>query len=269
MKIQKKPLLIPGLKKITQLSVGADFALALDTTGHVFAWGCGQQCELGHHLLERRRPLALLPSPLRLPRSAKIVSIHAAMNHAFAIDAKGDTWAWGSNNYAQTGSGLKAHEEGGTVAVVQRVRSLVGKNMKQVEGGSHHSVGVTQSGECLVWGRIDGGQLGLDMSTLPVGDPSKVLVDSRDKPRILLQPTPLSVSNCAYVASGSDHSLLVVSDGRVYSWGFNATYQCGQGTDDDILVAKKMNGVHIRDQVIVWAGAGGQYSMFASRMEGK
>jgi regulator of chromosome condensation len=268
-RIQKRPLLIPGLKMVTQISVGADFALALDATGRVFAWGCGQQCELGHRLIERRRALALLPNPLRLSRSAKIVSIHAAMNHAFAVDAKGDTWAWGSNNFAQMGSGLSADEEDGTVAVVQRVRSLVGKKMKMIEGGSHHSVGVTRSGECLVWGRIDGGQLGLDVSKLPLDDPNKVIVDSRNKPRILLQPTPLPISNCAHAASGSDHSLLVVSEGKVYSWGFNATYQCGQGTDDDILVAKQMNGKQVRDQKITWAGGGGQYSMFASRLQGE
>ncbi len=267
--MQKKPLLIAALKNITQISIGADFALALDITGHVFAWGCGQQCELGHRLLERRRPQALLPSPLRLPRRAKIVSIHAAMNHAFAIDANGDTWAWGSNNYAQTGSGLKVDEENGTVTVVQRVKSLAGKKMKMVEGGSHHSVGVTRSGECLVWGRIDGGQLGLDISKLPLDDPTKVRFDSRNHPRILLQPTPLPISGCAHAASGSDHSLLVASSGEVYLWGFNATYQCGQGTDDDILAAKQIKGQQIRDQKIVWAGAGGQYSMLASRLDGQ
>ena len=269
MEIQKKPLLIPGLKKIKQISVGADYALALDATGRVFAWGWGQQCELGHRIIERRRALALLPNPLGLPRSATIVSIHAAMNHAFAIDSKGDTWAWGSNNYAQTGSKLSADEEDGSVAIVQKVRSLVGKKMKMVEGGSHHSVGVTENGECLVWGRIDGGQLGLDISQLPLDDPTKVIVDSRNKPRVLLQPTPLPISNCAHAASGSAHCLLVVSEGKVYSWGFNATYQCGQGTDDDILVAKPMNGKQIRDEKIIWVGAGGQYSMFASRLREK
>jgi regulator of chromosome condensation len=230
-------------------------------------WGCGQQCELGYRVTERRRPRALLPSPLRLPKSAKIASIHAAMNHAFAIDSHGDVWSWGSNNFSQTGVDSTTDEVEGMMVAIQRVRSLVGKRMRMVEGGSHHSLGVTGSGECLVWGRIDGGQLGLDISKLPLGDPTKVRVDSRNKPRILLQPTPLPISNCSHVAAGSDHSLLVDSKGNAYSWGFNATYQCGQDTDDDVLIAKQVDVEDVRDRKIVWAGGGGQYSMFASRPE--
>ena len=258
---------MPGLKRIIQISAGADFALALDIDGRVFAWGCGQQCELGYRLIERRRALALLPSPLRLPKNAKIVSIHTGANHAFAIDSKGDTWAWGSNNFAQTGCHLSGDGHG-EVATIQRVRSLAGKRMKMIEGGNHHSVGITQDGECLVWGRVDSGQLGLDISHIPLDDQTKIVVDGRNKPRILLQPTPLPIPNCVYVASGSDHSLLVVSEGKVYSWGFNATLQCGQGTNDDILIAKQITGKQIRDKKIIWAGAGGQYSMFASPLEG-
>jgi regulator of chromosome condensation len=255
-------MLIPGLKNITQLSVGSNYALALDNKGNVFAWGNGQQDQLGRRLVERRRFQALLPTHVGLPKN-KIVSIHAASNHAFAVDNKGNTWAWGLNNFAQTGIPDHAGEGGNTVTAPRKVDSLVGKNMKVVSGGSHHSIGVTDDGKVLVWGRIDGAQAGVDLKTLPMDDPTQVIVD-RGKPRILLKPHQVDVPTGSYVAAGSDHNLAITTEGKAYSWGFNVNYQCGQGNNDDIEIATLIDNTAVREQKLTWAGAGGQYSMLAS-----
>jgi regulator of chromosome condensation len=90
----------------------------------------------------------------------------------------------------------------------------------------------------------------------------------RGKPRILLQPTTVPISGCTFAAVGSEHNLVVTAAGKVYSWGFNATRQCGQSTEADIWVAKLMEGKSVREQKIIWAGAGGQYSMVASAFDG-
>lgn len=263
--LQKEPMLIPELKDITELSAGGDFCLALDAKGAVFAWGTGDQGQLGRRLVSRRRNNALRPTLVEVAKK-KIVSIHAGGNHAFAIDINGDTWAWGLNNFAQTGVVQGAGEDGNAVFVPQRVKSLIGKNMKMVGGGSHHSIGITHSGDCYVWGRMDGAQMGLDISQLSLNDPKTVVLE-RGKPRILLQPTRLPVSDCIFAAAGSDHNIVITSSGKAYSWGFNATYQCGQRTTDDIPIAKLIDNSAIRDKKLCWAGAGGQYSFLASPYE--
>ena len=53
----------------------------------------------------------------------------------------------------------------------------------------------------------------------------------------------------------------------MYSWGFSANYQTGQGTGDDIETPKVLDNTAVRDRQIVWAGAGGQYSMVAAEAE--
>lgn len=260
-------MLIPNLKRITQLSVGNDFCLALDAEGNVFSWGNGEESQLGHRILGRRRAAALIPARVALPKKNKIVSIHAGSNHAFAIDSNGDTWAWGSNNFGQTGIAEGAGKGGSSIIAPRKVPSLAGKNMKLIRGGSHHSIGVTWCGECLVWGRIDGAQSGLDIGQqLPLDDPDKVIVE-RGRPRILLQPTPLPISGCVYAAAGPDHNIVITSDGKAFSWGFNGNYQCGQGTDDDIPLATLIDNSAVRNKKLSWAGAGGQYSMLASPFE--
>jgi regulator of chromosome condensation len=207
--------------------------------------------------------IGLIPGLVPFSPRTKITSVHAGGDHAFAIDCNGDTWAWGLNNFGQTGVKIGAGANGTTIPTPQRVRSLIGRKMKMIQGGTHHSIGVTQMGKCLVWGRMDGAQMGIDISTLPINDP-KLIVSERGKPRILLEPTALPIIGCTYVAAGSDHNILITSGGKAYSWGFNANYQCGQGPkDDDITIATLIDNSAVRQKRLSWAGAGGQYSMIA------
>lgn len=275
---QTSPTLIPGLKNIVQISAGNNFCLALDADGKVYSWGMSEQNQLGRRLivgrhqssLDREAKLdilynraGLLPGLVALPKRKKIVSIHAGSDHAFAIDSNGDTWAWGLNNFGQTGISTGAGTGGATIVTPQKVQALMRRKMKMIQGGSHHSIGITQAGECLVWGRIDGGQMGLDTSALLTNNPDEV-ISERGKPRILIQPTALPISGSAFAAAGSDHNILITSEGKAYSWGFNTNYQCGQGPDmDEVWVATLIDNVAVRDKNLTWAGAGGQYSLLA------
>ena len=133
--------------------------------------------------------------------------------------------------------------------------------MKAIPGGAHHSVGLTQDGRCIVWGRIDGFQTGLPVSDLASFPASEVVFDQSGRPRILLKATPLPIPPCACVAVGTDHSIAVTQTGKVYSWGMNASAQCGHGTEDDILEAKLIEAQTVEDKVVVFAVAGAQFSM--------
>ena len=56
-------------------------------------------------------------------------------------------------------------------------------------------------------------------------------------------------------------------DGKAFSWGFSANYQTGQGTDDDISAPTRIENTAVREIKLVWAGAGGQYSIVASHKD--
>lgn len=142
--------------------------------------------------------------------------------------------------------------------------------MKSIAAGIHHSVGITQAGECLVWGRLDSGQLGIDVQALPLNDPTQIVLDLRQKPRILLHPKTLPIKDCVHIGSGTDHSIVITGAGKAYSWGFNTNFQCGQGSGnepEDILVAKLIDGKDTREKKWCWTRAGRQYSILASESE--
>ena len=263
--VQRTPILVSGLKDITRIICGANHAMALDRLGKVFIWGCGEQAQLGFRPVERMKLNGLKPSALRIKGKVKMVGIGTGSNHAFSIDDKSNVWTWGSNSFGQTGINIGAGEDNAVIFSPEKVKSL-GKGSDddrviEIAGGMHHSIAVTSAGKCLVWGRVDGCQTGLDMSKLSEED---YIVDARNNPRILTKPTVLEkIQNAQYAAAGTDHNIALDGKHEAYAWGFSANYQTGLGTSDDVEEPTKIDNTATRGKKLTWAGAGGQYSMLA------
>lgn len=259
--VQRTLTLIPELKKITKLAAGANHVLALDNKGCVYAWGSGQQNQLGRRILERFLKNSLVPTQFGLPK--QMVSIGAGAYHSFAMHKNGKLYSWGLNSFGETGVTKNFDVEGESdvhhPTVVPNLEKFGA--VTHVEGGQHHTIACTDRGEVLVWGRLDGYQLGLKVSDIPA---DKVVMDSHDKPRILKVPTQLPGIEAVFVAAGSDHSIAIDKDGKAYSWGFSTNYQTGLGiADDDVEVATHIDNTAVRGKQLVWAGAGGQFSVIA------
>ena len=259
-KIQSRPKLIPSLKKISQLSSGANHVLALASNGQVWAWGSGQQNQLGRRVLERFIHQALVPTKVGVP--AAMVLVGCGSYHSFAVHKNGDVYAWGLNSFGETGIPQELGEGGESdvhgATIVEALRKF-GK-VTCIEGGAHHTIAVTEKGELLGWGRLDGYQLGLDITSLPKED---LVYDANDNPRILKTPTQIPNIDAVYCSAGSDHGIAVAKDGKAYSWGFSTTYQTGQGTDEDVEVATHIDNTAVRGKQLVWVGCGGQFSVLA------
>ncbi|KAI9820348.1 MAG: Regulator of chromosome condensation [Pycnora praestabilis] len=262
--VQPVPLLIPEVKKIVHIETGANHVLALTEKGAVFAWGSGQQNQLGRRVVERTRMNGLVPREFGLPRN-KVALVGCGSYHSFAMDKTGKVWAWGLNNFGETGVNDGAGEDGAVVLAPTVVKSLSKHEIVQIKGGSHHSIAVTKEGECLVWGRVDGFQMGIKQDGLPKED---VIYDEKMNPRILKTPTSVPGLAVKFATAGSDTSIAITTEGQVYSWGFSANYQTGQGTDDDVEVATLIDNTAVRGKKLNWAGAGGQFSIFTAPAEG-
>ncbi|KAI0176549.1 RCC1/BLIP-II [Hypoxylon sp. FL1284] len=268
-RMQPSPTPIPGLKSIVQLACGSNHVLALDQTGKVFTWGSGGQFQLG------RKPLSRLGGPSaglspqacgKFSKKHRAVYVGAGSYHSFYIDSMHRVWAWGLNNYAQTGLNDDTGEDDAMVLQPRAVESLEDYEVHQIVGGEHHSVACTADGKLLTWGRVDGHQVG-QPSTLYTEE--NAVFDENGKPRILSQPTAIDGINAKFVAAGTDTSFALDATGKVYSWGFSANYQTGQGTIDDIEVPTVIDNTAIRDRQIIWAGAGGQFSMIGATISGQ
>ena len=255
-------MLVSGLKKVTKVACGANHVLALDSTGAVFAWGSGQQNQLGRRVVERTKTQGLVPREFGLPRKA-IKDIECGAYHSFAIDNKDRVWSWGLNNYGETGIPESAGEDDAVILKPEVVESLSGKGITCIKGGGHHSIAVIGNGDCLTWGRVDGNQIGIPTAELPAED---IVKDERDAPRILKVPTKVTAIKdpVAFATAGSEHCIAVTTTGQAYSWGFSANYQTGQGTTEDITVATLIDNTAVRGKKLDKAYAGGQYSILTA-----
>lgn len=236
--------------------------LALTLEGVVFSWGCDEQHQLGRRRAHHNASHPLVPGDCALPSG--INDIGAGQYHSFAIHKSGTVYAWGSNNYGQTAIFTSAGQSDAAVVYPAKVQSLKRKSkITSIQGGKDHSLAINEEGQCLSWGRIDNKALGLDMKAVLS---SNIIFDVYDKPRILKVPTVVGNIDkpVESLGIGTDHSLAITKDGQAYSWGFNAQKQAGQPGDvDEVVLPTLLTNKHVDGKKLVFAAAGGQFSIVA------
>ena len=229
-RIHEQPIQIQQLRYVKKLAAGANHVVALSHTGQVFAWGCGGRGQLGRRLrgFRESRLAALVPQAVAFDQ--KIVDVASGRDHSFAVDADGAVWAWGANDFAQTGT---ATGDGAPVLAPTRVARLRPHKLAEIAGGAQHSLARTEDGRVLVWGRCEGGRLGVDAGAAPADHRRE---DGEGRPVTLEVPTEVSgeltptfASRLAFADSGEQASLpgrsrpgtIIVSSSRCRgrSWG--------------------------------------------------
>lgn len=265
-KSQPTPLLIQGLEKITQVACGANHALALDVKGNIWGWGCGHQNQFGRRLFGRHQD-TLRPQIVRTCRG-KAVYIACGEYHCFAVDKSDNVWGWGLNSFGEAGDPKTAGSDEALLPAPVKIPTLCGKQVVELAGGAHHSAAVTKDGDCYVWGRLDGGQLGIDFPPELLADKRYIRSNERGRPCICLVPARIpTLGPVAHVACGTDHTLFINGYNMVFATGFGSEGQLGLGDDKDVHSAKcvEFKGKSLEGQSFWWVGAGGQFSVVAGK----
>jgi regulator of chromosome condensation len=267
-KEQKTPLLIKNLKNITSVSCGDNHVLALDSKGGVYAWGSGQQDQLGRRIVARHAQKNLQPAPVPIKRSAKIEKIIAGPNHSFAIEKDGSVWSWGLNNFAQTGIPYGADKDNDMITAPAKVKALEDYKIAHIGIGANHSVALTDDGDLLTFGRLENYALGIKFDHIADNE-ELVRKNEVGKPKILLKPTKIDIpAKFTTISCGPDHNIAITTEGKAWGWGFNANLQLGVGRDDDeVKMPEQLSSKGINDVRLDWAGCGGQFSMVGAAMD--
>ena len=263
--IQYRPELIPELTKVKKVVCGNDHVVALDKNGIAYAWGNGDKSQLGRRLVERTRLHMLTPMPLGVPRK-KIIDVASGAYHGLAVDKSGNTWAWGGNNMCQCGDPQGQGSTDQTLDRPRKIANLKGLNLRSVDAGNAHSVGIDDKGTCWVWGRADTGAMGMDYKSLPE---DKLIFDKDGRARIVIKPAAVpNVGKVTAIAANGDTTLCANDKGHAYGWGFSMNYQTGTGSQDDVEIATRVKSKGIdENRKVNWLGVGGNFAMFTSKAE--
>ncbi|KAK2596932.1 hypothetical protein N8I77_012813 [Diaporthe amygdali] len=266
---QDKPMLMPGLRNIKTVACGANHALALDSSGRVWSWGVNESAQVGRRARPQNQFMdSFYPGIIDLSRHG-VRYIAAGELHSFAVDNEDRAFAWGANNFGQAGYVRNAGTGNAELPYPMQIRPLSKQGITVLSAASHHSTAVTAEGRFLVWGRLDGGHLGLKLAQEQLDDPKLVRWDEYGKPRILLQPLAVpGIGDAAHVACSTGHAVFVNREGRAFAAGYGFQYQLGNGTNEDSEIATEVKAKVLKDIKLTWCGAGGQFSMVAAPVAG-
>jgi alpha-tubulin suppressor-like RCC1 family protein len=201
------PVPVPSLKSgVADVSVGSDFACALESSGGVLCWGDGTSGALGNG------QLAVNPVPVQVHGLTSGVStISAGATSVSAVLSDGTVLAWGNAADGELGNGSAEYDagvtslSGGSSTVPVKVKGLSGPPIS-ISTGQAPCVATTAGGvEC--WGLVA---------------------------ENALAPVPVSALDGvgAVTTGGSQSSRLfacAISMGDVWCWGANDVGQFGNG----------------------------------------
>jgi len=195
------------------IAAGAINSYAITTTGILYAWGAGLSGAVG------TKSTTNVSSPVLVsgPSLTSWIALAAGYAYALAITSANILYAWGYGVNGSTGinSGLNVSSP---VVVLSPNAPLLSWSV--IAAGQYHSLGITSNGILYAWGSDSIGQLGNLSSGTTVSSP--VLVSG-----------PVSTSWAA-ITAGSNFSAGITTNGILYDWGLNTSYQLGNRTSTSV-----------------------------------
>jgi alpha-tubulin suppressor-like RCC1 family protein len=210
---RRTPVSVLGaVKTFCKISGGSSFSLALDKYGRAWAWGTNANGQLGDNsITSRRTPVSVLGA------TKTFCEISGGVSFTLALDKNGRLWSWGINTNGQLGDNSITSRRT-PVSVLGTVKTFC-----QINAGNEHTVAIDKNGRLWSWGLNTRGQLG-NNSTLSRLTPVSVLG---------------AVKTFCKVNAGSDFTISIDKNGKVWAWGsyFNGQLGINLNTKTPILIS--------------------------------
>ena len=202
---------VRGLTGITQISGGSAHMLALASDGTVWAWGRGNEGQLGDG------NTAESDLPVKIPGLTGVTQVAAGAQSSYALRSDGTVWSWGNNRHGELGTGTKDTETdvpGQIPGLTGITQIAAGHDVAASDGGLESVFALRSDGTLAGWGYNEFGQLGNGStadSAVPVTVPG--------------------LTGVTQVSSSGIHTLAIAgSNHQVLAWGNNFFGELGNGT---------------------------------------
>jgi alpha-tubulin suppressor-like RCC1 family protein len=233
----------PAGVRITSLAnpMPFDGALAIDSQGHVWAWGLNAFGDLCVSGLTELRPSEVPLTGVTLATGARTHSL---------FDASGQVYACGSGEYGVLGTGSTANSS--TPVRVVGLPSTA--QVKTLTSSWQGSGALLDNGDYYNWGYNASGQLG-DGTTVDSAVPVRVTLPGR-------------VREAFQGGSGAKNgqTVVILADGSVLSWGDNDRGQLGDGSKVSSSIPVR---VKVPDGVTFVTVSSGGYASYAIDESGR
>ena len=209
--VQTTPVAVslPAGVTATAIAAGGFAGYAIGSNGTVYAWGVGDEGELGNGTTTSPQTT---PVAVSLPAGVTATAIAAGLETGYAIGSNGTVYAWGSGPDGELGNGSTTGVQTTPVAV-----SLpAGVTATAIAAGDETGYAIGSNGTLYAWGLGTDGLLGNGTTTSA-------------------QTTPVAVSlpagvTATAIAGGAFAGYAIGSNGTDYAWGFGGDGELGNGT---------------------------------------
>ncbi|KAL5013415.1 hypothetical protein ScPMuIL_007685 [Solemya velum] len=247
-----RPMLLDALSAVQCVSVqcGQYHTMALSVEAELYSWGWGVHGQLGHGNIDD----CLVPTRVTTLSDKQIISVAVGYCHSVALSSQGSVWTFGSGFWGQLGLG--DHDKR---SLPTQIESLTEK-IVTIATKSFHSVAVSSDNHVYTWGCNPYSLRYLVQMARRARAASETLVDpTKDFLNPQLVDTTYVHGRISGVVCGNFHSLLVTSDGDVYTWGRNLDGQLGNGSRQDLRTPVIVTAIN--DRQVVHAACGGEYNV--------
>lgn len=211
------PVMIVETGPWTNIAAGKYHTAAIKQDGTLWTWGYNAFGQLG----KDPTTLPFSQVPVQVGNDTDWLAIAAGANHTLALKQNGELWVWGHNGQGQLGNGTIASSYvPETVELPPDPDLPPGSKWVAVVGGTTHTLALASNGSLWAWGHNNNGELGINSTAYRRLTPKRVG----------------SGTDWVSISANGSHSMARKTDGSLWSWGYNAYGQLGNGTETKSIV---------------------------------
>jgi RCC1 and BTB domain-containing protein len=201
-------------KQVVNISLGDSHVVALTKTGQCYSWGDNTSGQLGITNNFGK------PKCIESLINKNIVGIGCGFRQTFVLSNAGEMYGFGFNSNGNLGIGSKNNQ-----SLPVKINGFGSEKIIAFSCGCEHTLALSESKKVFGWGHNSHGQLG-------IGD-----TIHRSIPTIIdVNGEPIKKIACGYC-----HSILLTTEGGIFTFGLNNCGQIGNGNNVNQIVPFKIN----------------------------
>ncbi len=192
-------------QQIIDFANGFSHCIARNSSGKVYCWGHNDCGYLGNGSQDNSYHKPIFNQYLN---NEFVIDISCGNSHSLVLTNCGEVYAWGKNREGQIGNGCNSWSQSKPI----KVNGFNNERVVMISCGWSHSMALTECGHVYSWGDNEYGQLGIG-NTAHSNEPIFV----ENKCNVFIEK----------ISCGKYHSLLLSSDGYIYTFGRNKHGELG------------------------------------------
>jgi len=200
-------------EKVNHIVTGKYHSLLVTSNNRVFTWGDNTYGQLGDGTLVNKLIPTEITNKFSLLLGEEIIKVSTKDDHYILLTSSNRVFTWGYNNNGQLGNKTFVHSSL-PIEIITNFNLQTNETINDVIAGFDFSFAITSTKQVYAWGNNLYGQFG-NSTTSSRLTPEESLLEFQGE--------------LEKVITGGDHSFGITSTKRVFSWGYNAYGQLGDG----------------------------------------